>query len=69
MNKIQIPLDCGMPEHRAHLAEAAALVVEFGGQINRHFCALNFVLGRQPSEICPHYFACARIARATEVAG
>ena len=32
MNKTQIPLDCGMPGYRAHLAGTAALVVEFGAR-------------------------------------
>jgi hypothetical protein len=57
MNKIQIPLDCGMPGYRAHLAGTAALVVEFGEQINPHFCAWDLVLGRQPTEVCRHYFS------------
>jgi hypothetical protein len=69
MNKIQIPLDCGMPKYRAHLAGTAALVVEFGAQINRQFCARDFALGQQPAEVCQDYFAHAGIASAAEVAG
>jgi hypothetical protein len=68
MNKIQIPLDCGMPEYRAYLAGTAALVVEFGAQINRQFCAQDLALGQQPAEVCRHYFARAGIASVTEVA-
>jgi hypothetical protein len=68
MNKIQIPLDCGMPEYRAHLAGTAALVVEFGEQINRQFCAQDLALWGQPAGVCQHYFARAGIASVAEVA-
>jgi len=54
MKKIQIPPDCGMPEYRAHLAGPAALVVEFGEQINQRFRACDLARGRWPTEICQH---------------
>jgi len=52
MNKIQIPLDCGMPGYRAHLAGPAALVVEFGEQSNQQFHARDLAPGRRPTEVC-----------------
>jgi hypothetical protein len=57
-----------MPEYRAHPAGTAALVVEFGEQIDRQFCAWDLALGPQPAEVCQHNFARAGIASATEVA-
>ena len=57
MNKRQIPRDCGMPEYRAHLAGPAALIVEFGEQINERFRAWDLARGRWPTEVNQHDMA------------
>jgi hypothetical protein len=57
MTKMQIPLDCGMPEYRAHLAGPAALVVEFGSKSDRTFRKWDLALGLRPTEVFHHNIA------------
>jgi len=52
MKIIQIPPDFRMPGYRAHLAGAAALLVEFGDVIDQQSRAWDLAWGRRPTDVC-----------------